>query len=611
MDYSINNTLLTENEKRKLVDIANDKLIDVLTTFVNESSHTFYGEFKLNTFTNNLLSLNEKIMGLDATINDLNLKSFDELKSLAKEFNVENFETLDKESLYQAVQKAIYVERERLNTQSMYLIESHTNSSRNTFKHFFEDKIYKLKNAIKDDFNDEHKKQYTALIEDFSSLLKIVNKLQTWVDGITIPITLLNDYKEELESCDKQISDLKSVRISSFDPIEISNAKERMNQLVDKKQILKDSINEQKINILNFFKSNHMSVDFESVKDEFICKIMSHAIHNASYAFDNNIFNKEDFIAYEDGKEIDKCSRAFSSFFYEIIQAQYNYEEFLSNNEMNLSDNSKNKFDEITLEEEKVNSYEDKLDEETKDLINRIKEKESPETAEKLIENIIKYGPTYTAGLNNFYDPIHMMYDAVEYNEHTNGYIFVKKNDLWGVLDKDSNIVLDLQYETFIEAYNALQSKMDKASAIEVVNEEHVNEENNEQASELSSDTISHDEEDSERPLTPVNGSEPIITDEIPNIPLQPAEGDEQEISGSVPVDTVFDAPMPGENTVNNDVYNVPQIPLEPLNRVNSISEMPQDKYLGEKQKAKQAIENGKIFRKNTGYTDEQGGRTV
>lgn len=605
MKYNFVNTLLTENEKKKLIDEANDKLIDILTVFIKESDYTFYSDFRLNNFTNNLLSLNEKIRELDQSIEELNLKTISELQSIAKQYNVEGYETLEKEDLFQAVQKALFISREKLNNDSMYQLNVYTNNSRNTYKSFFVDKIQKLKAAVKNDFNDEHKKQYNALIEDFSKLLQIVNKLQSWIDGISIPITLLKDYKEELNSCKKSIEDYKSTLRLSYDPIELSNALERKQQLEDKETILRDSIETQKENILEYYNNNISTVDFVSIKIEIIGKLMSHAINNANYAFENNILNREDFFVIEDGKEIDKCSRALSSFFSEIIEAQFEFEHFLRDNSITLFNEYKinrSKLAQITEEKEITNNYEigtiGIASRDIEALSGKINKGDRVQIVG--IDDVQPSRGYDLLDLENGVKLIETGYDSIIPIESE------KTNDMDDSSKTDEQLATAENYETTTENVSeevpVSEQPVENVETTEKPVEEFkdfvVQDENNIPYEDVSTNKVGEGEPVTGEQVEPVTDlpSDAISEDVVPSIPLPPVEENEPSQERNFDVDyqseNVIESPISDENS------NIPYIPLEPLN-VTSVSENPN--YDAAKQKAKQAIENGAIFKKSSG----------
>lgn len=64
---------------------------------------------------------------------------------------------------------------------------------------------------------------------------------------------------------------------------------------------------------------------------------------------------------------------------------------------------------------------------EIEELVKRIREKENPESAEKLISLINARGEGYANYLMRFYDDIHMKYDNVLYGESGRGVLIVEK----------------------------------------------------------------------------------------------------------------------------------------------------------------------------------------
>lgn len=91
---------------------------------------------------------------------------------------------------------------------------------------------------------------------------------------------------------------------------------------------------------------------------------------------------------------------------------------------------------------------------EIEELIERIRKKDSPERAEELISLINENGPSYAKYLMSFYDDIHMKYDSVLYGESNRGVLFVEKNGMYGVTDKNGNEIVPCESPNYYDAYN-------------------------------------------------------------------------------------------------------------------------------------------------------------
>ena len=107
MEYNIENTLLTDREVEVVKQKADDKLIDILTSLVNESSHTFYGDFRFNTFTNNILSIQNEITSAEELLKNLEGMSYNELRKLGSKYKIKKDPKLklDKVLLLNEVEK--------------------------------------------------------------------------------------------------------------------------------------------------------------------------------------------------------------------------------------------------------------------------------------------------------------------------------------------------------------------------------------------------------------------------------------------------------------------------------------------------------------------------
>lgn len=88
------------------------------------------------------------------------------------------------------------------------------------------------------------------------------------------------------------------------------------------------------------------------------------------------------------------------------------------------------------------------------ELVKRIREKENPERAEKLISLINARGEGYANYLMGFYDDIHMKYDNVLYGESGRGVLIVEKNGMYGVTDKNGNKIIPCEFKEYSDVYH-------------------------------------------------------------------------------------------------------------------------------------------------------------
>ena len=91
---------------------------------------------------------------------------------------------------------------------------------------------------------------------------------------------------------------------------------------------------------------------------------------------------------------------------------------------------------------------------EIEELIKRIKEKESPERAEQLINLINERGIDYAKLLMEYYDDVHMKYDNVFYSAVGRGVLIVEKNGMYGVTDKNGNEIIPCEYKEYSDVYH-------------------------------------------------------------------------------------------------------------------------------------------------------------
>ena len=91
---------------------------------------------------------------------------------------------------------------------------------------------------------------------------------------------------------------------------------------------------------------------------------------------------------------------------------------------------------------------------ELEELVKRIRKKENPDYAEELISLINERGIGYANYLMRLYDDIHMKYDKVLYGESDRGVLFVKKNGMYGVTDKNGNEIIPCESKEYSDAYH-------------------------------------------------------------------------------------------------------------------------------------------------------------
>ena len=336
MDYSIENTLLTDKEIDVLKRKADDKLVDVLCTLVNESGRTFYGNLRFNMFTNDIIGVNDQISKLDDLIRSIDRMSTDELKELANTYNVKKYSELNDSLLAYEVEKALRLERENLNEKSISLSSTYTINYKNTFEYFFNDCISKVEVALAKEHDIDNMDKYRILRRAFKNIQENLNTLHSLIDTMSVPATLLTDYNEELIDCESNIKELQDKLNLSYDYNEVVELENSLKLANEKRKNLKDAIKVQRENIINIYSSGNDQLDFSNMRTE-ILRCMIEVTSNSKEAFENNVLDKEDFFTEEDDIQIDKCSRAFQSFFYEIIDKEFAYKNYLDENEIVLN----------------------------------------------------------------------------------------------------------------------------------------------------------------------------------------------------------------------------------------------------------------------------------
>ena len=343
MEYNIENTLLTDREVEVVKQKADDKLIGILTSLVNESSHTFYGDFRFNTFTNNILSIQNEITGAEELLKNLEGMSYNELRKLGSKYKIKKDPKLklDKVLLLNEVEKAITLKINDLRNTSNEYANAYTKNYKNTFEYFINDKISKLESAITTEHNLDNLNKYRYLRDNFKVLSNNLKDIHSWIDELSYPATLLGDYEDELNECNQKIKEYQDKIVRSSDYNEVMELTNLLKQENEKKHELKKDIKIQKQNILDVYNKGNIEINFVNMRNEFL-KSMLNITSNCKEAFENGILDKTDFIDIDsNGKEIDKCSRAFHSFFYEIIEKEFEFRNYLEENEIVLENDSR------------------------------------------------------------------------------------------------------------------------------------------------------------------------------------------------------------------------------------------------------------------------------
>lgn len=325
MNYNIENTLLTDREVEVTKKKADDKLVDILTALVDASSHTFFGEMRLNNFTTNILDVNDQISEIDNLLRTVERKSDAELKELAKEYNIEGFENLNKDLLLYEVQKAIYNKRDELRDQSISISNNYTRNYKNTFEYFINENIQTLEKAIITEHNIDLKDKYKFLLNNFKSLDINLKAIHSWVDAVSPEIYLLNDDIDELNVITNRIKDQQKKFALSTDYNEMLEIKKQIDSDKSKAKDLKIQISVHKSNAIAAFNQNGVQINFADLKLQFFENLVNIKA-NINDATALNI-NEED---------IDKCMSAFNEYFFDAVSKEFEFRDYLEENDILL-----------------------------------------------------------------------------------------------------------------------------------------------------------------------------------------------------------------------------------------------------------------------------------
>jgi hypothetical protein len=249
--------------------------------------------------------------------------------NIAREYELEVNNTTQKEALIQELKVALNNKKISLNTDKANLYKASDRNYYNTYENTI--------NSIVEDLNDEQyrelnvarKSSLKALTDELGVIQDKLKEVHKWFDAVSIPATLLNDYLEELEKTDKLIKDNQekyALIPDTSDPnskvSEMSTVLGNINYYRNKKRMLLRSIATQKENILSVYKP---VIDFIDLKA---------TIYNKLRFVKANI---EDAMIDTRITDIEKYMVAFNEFFYELVSKQFELENYLDDNEVRIS----------------------------------------------------------------------------------------------------------------------------------------------------------------------------------------------------------------------------------------------------------------------------------
>ena len=350
MNYNIENTLLTEEELGKVTKIADDKLVDILAALVDSSSNTFYGEYRLNNFTKSIIDVNDKISSTDTLLRSLESKTEDELKELAKEYKVDGYEKLTKSLLLYEVEKAIYIERNELRDASISMANTYTSNYQNTFEYFISTNIAGLDRAINTEHNLDLLNKYKFLRDNFVALDYKLKTLHGWLDIITPEIEAMNEDKDEIDIITKRLKENQNKfaigadadgNLFSFE--ELKKIKDEIDNDSSRLHELRESISVHKANTINLFNSSNIQINFANLKMEILENLVN-IQSNIKEAYDNKVLTIN-------ADDIQKVMKAFNEYFNDPVYKQFEFTNFLRENDLIIDSDRTNDLNNIYVRE--------------------------------------------------------------------------------------------------------------------------------------------------------------------------------------------------------------------------------------------------------------------
>ena len=435
MNYNIENTLLTDREIEVVKKNADTRLIDILSTLADSGNNVFYGNMMMANFKDKILSVNDKLSEIDDLLRSLDSITLEEIKDLAKKYEIKNYESLSESLLRYEVEKAIYLERNSLRDESIDVANSYTKNYKNTFEYFIKEKVEKL--ASIDEHNLELKAKYDLLLKNFKEIQDSLEMLHSWIDIVTYPCSLLEEYQSELTMINDTILDSQTQLAISSSYSEMKSLSETIKANENKKELVLESIDILKNDIIKTFKNSNIQINFANLK----LKIFN----NFEY-IKSNLDGAKDIIGMNE-EDIDKVMKAFAEFFSLTICREYDFRNYLIENNIVLSDEHIQEKEFVAEETKKNNvTFTEEQQQFVDELIKRIKIKEDAEKADELVKSIYERGYDYANYLFRYYDDLHMKYDELDYSHYSEGVIFVVKDGMMGVINKNDEVILPLEF---------------------------------------------------------------------------------------------------------------------------------------------------------------------
>lgn len=331
MKYNINNSILTGEDISKVTKVADDKLVDILSALVDSSTNKFFDEYSLSNFNNEFSKTNESFQEVEEHLRLIENMPYEELKEFAKEYGIEDERY---ETLYVKVKEALENKKnsiqDEIDSHLDTYMNTHVKDYKNTFEYFTTSNIKPLEKIIITEHNVNLLNTYRVLRDNFKSLNDKLKVLHKYVDVLSPSIYAIEDDLDEIESLKKNIEENQNKFALSSDYNEMVSLKEEINKDKAKINELNESVNNHKREAIKAVDENDIRLNFINLKVELF----------------ENLINIKDNIkdAYNAGvlsiseKDVEECMDAFTEFFKNPIITEFDFRNYLTENNIVLED---------------------------------------------------------------------------------------------------------------------------------------------------------------------------------------------------------------------------------------------------------------------------------
>ena len=325
MKYNFNNSELSDVRLKKELD---DKLIDLLCSFVENADETFY--YRTTQFANDIIKNDNKISDINKTLSELPLMTLEQLKDLAKDLEVEDFNILDKDSLTSSVSKKLNDNLTDLRKQSAELSSDYKEARSHSVDRFMAKQAASFEEAIKTEHNLDMLNKYTFLKSNFKSICDKCSTLHNWMDAISPDICKIIDINDEIERLDDVIKTNQNEFASSNDYDLLVKYQKTIKEAQTEKSKLQESLTELKANALTNFGESKVQINFSDLKLQFFENLINIKANIGSANASGVVDLKE--------HDMEAIMITFGHFFQNLVVKENEFRDLLNQNGVSIAD---------------------------------------------------------------------------------------------------------------------------------------------------------------------------------------------------------------------------------------------------------------------------------